>query len=62
MVTSKAPLILLRELRQVFEIDAKQLREREKEAAGGESRALGARAYAAENVVKEIDATLRDWG
>jgi hypothetical protein len=62
MDKATAPLDLLRELRRGFEHDAKVCREKEKLALSEfEKRAIGARAYANENAVRRIDATLRDW-
>ena len=56
------PLDLLRELRKVFEHDAAVLRRRETLALSKlEERAAGAKAYANENAVRKIDATLREY-
>lgn len=49
------PIDLLRELRAGFEAEARHYRETPN-AAGA-----GPKAYAAEQAVKKIDATLRDW-
>lgn len=62
MVKATAPIDLLRELRRGFETEAKHFRELEAQRAAGGARAAGAKAYAAEQAVKKIDATLRDWG
>lgn len=60
---STAPIPLLRELRRVFEHDAGEYRKREQLSLSHmEQKALGARAYACEQAVRKIDATLRDWG
>jgi hypothetical protein len=62
MDKAEAPIPLLRELRRVFEYDAGEYRKREQASLSTlEQKALGARAYACENVVRKIDATLRDW-
>lgn len=58
-----APIDLLREFRKVFEHDAGVCRQKEKLALSKfEKRAIAARAYANEQAVRKIDATLRDWG
>jgi len=56
-----APIDLLREFRQGFEAEAVHFRGLETQRTGGGKRAAGAKAYAAEQAVKRIDATLRDW-
>lgn len=59
---AKAPIELLQDLRTVFERDATSLREEQEQARVlGTKRVLGAKAAASENVVRQIDATLRDW-
>lgn len=57
-----APIDLLKSLKRVFEHDAEALR-REQGAAQSEllKRTLGSRAASAESVVRQIEATLRDW-
>ena len=58
-----APIDLLREIRRGYEIEADQHRSKEKLALSRfEKQAEGAKAYAAESMVRRIDATLRDWG
>jgi hypothetical protein len=62
MDKATAPLDLLRELRQVFEHDAAEYRRQEQASLPRwEQVGLGAKAYACENAVRKIDATLRDW-
>jgi hypothetical protein len=56
-----APLDLLREIRTGFEAEARHYRELERQAPIREQQANGAKAYAAEQAVRKIDATLRDW-
>ena len=58
-----APIDLLRELRAGFEAEARHFRERQARTFdGAEKHTVGAKAFAAENAVRKIDATLRDWG
>lgn len=62
-VKAVAPIDLLREIRRVFEHDAAEYRKQEQLSLSRmEQAALGAKAYACENAVRKIDATLRDWG
>lgn len=62
MTKATAPIDLLRELRTGFEAEAKHFRGLEQtRMAGGGRRAAGVKAFAAEQAVKKIDATLRDW-
>lgn len=56
-----APIDLLREFRAGFEAEAEHFRALEKQRSAGGARAAGAKAFAAEQAVKKIDATLRDW-
>lgn len=63
MTKATAPIDLLREFRAGFEAEARTCRERASITPDrGEEQAMGAKAYAAEQAVKKIDATLRDWG
>lgn len=56
------PLDLLREIRRAYEAEAKEYRRQEQLALSRiEMRALGSKAYASEQAVRKIDATLRDW-
>lgn len=56
------PIDLLRELRAGFEAEAEEFRDREQRSTTmGNERVFGAKAYVAEQAVKKIDATLRDW-
>lgn len=62
MSKATAPLDLLREIRQGFIAEAGEYRQRAGRTPDrGEEQACGAKAYAAETVVRKIDATLRDW-
>lgn len=57
-----APIDLLREIRQGFVVEAGHFREQQEQAARRSvKQAMGAKAFAAEHVVRKIDATLRDW-
>jgi hypothetical protein len=56
-----APIDLLRELRRGFKMEAIHFRNEEKKPFAN-VRAMGTKAYGAEQAVKRIDATLRDWG
>jgi hypothetical protein len=60
---ASAPIDLLREIRRGFVAEAGHFRQQESEATSKLDRAVfGAKAFAAENTVRKIDATLRDWG
>ena len=62
MVKATAPIDLLREFRAGFEAEAKHFREQASRTPDrNEELAMGSKAYAAEQAVKKIDATLRDW-
>lgn len=62
MDKATAPIDLLREFRVGFEAEAKHYREMQTRGTTiGEQRAMGAKANAAEQAVRKIDATLRDW-
>lgn len=63
MCKATPPIDLLRELRAGFEHEAGRYRDDALNqcATEGERRVLGAKAFAAEQAVKKIDATLRDW-
>lgn len=61
MCKALAPIDLLREFRAGFEAEARHFRGLEKQRSAGGARAAGAKAFAAEQAVKKIDATLRDW-
>lgn len=57
-----APLDLLRELRRAFVHEANEYRRKQENAlAPLERQAAAAKAYANEQAVRKIDATLRDW-
>jgi hypothetical protein len=57
-----APIDLLREIRRAYEAEAAEYRRQEQLALSRfEMQALGAKAYASEQAVRKIDATLRDW-
>jgi hypothetical protein len=57
-----APIELIRTLRKVFVYDASEYRKKEQLAFSVlERQATAAKAYACEQVIREIDATLRDW-
>ncbi len=63
MGKATAPIDLLREFRQGFEGEANYYRSRAAVAPDpGEEQSAGAKAFVAEQAVKKIDATLRDWG
>lgn len=57
-----APIDLLREFRAGFEAEARDYRDKQQRCPPGSNNvAYGSKAYAAEQAVKKIDATLRDW-
>lgn len=58
-----APIDLLHELRAGFEAEARHYRARQETPGNSlvDNRIFGAHAFAAEQAVKKIDATLRDW-
>jgi hypothetical protein len=57
-----APIDLLREIRKAYEHEAQEFRRQEQKAYSKlEQQVAGAKAFAAENAVRKIDATLRDW-
>lgn len=63
MPSTPAPIDLLRELREGFVAEAHHFREQEQRSFSKlDQRVMGAKAFAAENAVRKIDATLRDWG
>ena len=63
MCKATPPIDLLREFRAGFEAEAREHRQRASITPDrGEEQACGAKAFAAEQAVKKIDATLRDWG
>lgn len=65
MTKAAAPIDLLRELRAGFEAEAIAFRGvQEADVSAGmriKAQVAGAKAFAAEQAVKKIDATLRDW-
>jgi hypothetical protein len=62
MDKATAPIDLLRELRRVFEYEAAEYRKKEQVSLSRlEQKSFGAKAYANEQAVRKIDATLRDW-
>lgn len=62
MQKALAPIDLLREIRRGFASEAAHRRTKESISLSKvEARAEGAKAYAAEQMVRKIDATLRDW-
>lgn len=62
MTKAIAPIDLLRELRKGFDAEAKHFRSMESVSFSNlEMRAHSSKAYAAEQAVRKIDATLRDW-
>jgi hypothetical protein len=63
MPLAVAPIDLLRKYRAVFEQDAAGYRRKEHLAVSRlERKRAAANAYMLETFVREIDATLRDWG
>lgn len=62
MCKATAPIDLLREIREGFRHEAAEYRRIEQGAFSKmEQQVAGAKAFAAENAVRKIDATLRDW-
>lgn len=62
MPGSPSPIDLLREIRKAYEHEAKEFRRQEQAAFSKiEQQVAGAKAFASENAVRKIDATLRDW-
>ena len=62
MTKATAPIDLLREFRVGFDSEARHYRDRAAKTPDPvEEQLCGAKAFAAEQAVKKIDATLRDW-